>query len=353
MVRRASLSLMALLLVAGCGGTDEEPAGLAETQSAVTESDEAAGGGGESGSSTTATTAATEEAEDDTDASPTMADDRSAYGLDPVEGRDDGQSVHDLIIDLHGPTDDVAAQANRLTSFPGIPTPDGGAVITEIMTLQDPADVTDLADVSAVLSYTRLSFYSSSSTEELILLYSEAYEMWGYTKVKTSEESSDAAVSTTLMLELGEEPTRPTAEVTITDETDTELTLVKIVQRERTDGGDRYLALAEWTVPYAPPEAMLAGVQVGSSYSKLDTFVSSQVQLEAAWQLPDLSQEETTALVQEVAAAKGVEFETNSTGAAVFAGPNDRINLTGNNGSMRVDIVYGLTDLVGLVESIG
>ncbi|MEL7156454.1 MAG: hypothetical protein AAFN30_07635 [Actinomycetota bacterium] len=284
---------------------------------------------------------------------PAVPDDRSAFPQDAVGGDDDGRSLNELLLDIHGPTDDVAAQVNRLTSFPAVPTPAGGAVITEVMTLQNPADPADVTDLSAIASFTRLGLYSSATPDELLGLYETAYADWGYRTVKTTEESTDDAVATTIELELGDEPGRPTAEVTVSDGADTDLTLVRIEHRERTGGGDRYLELAGWARPYAPDDAPLSLVQIGTSYTRFDTFATNQIELETAWELPDQSQEETTATAQELAAASGSTFENDSGGATVVAGPDDRITLTGNNGSMRVAVLYSVDDLVGLVESIG
>ena len=372
MGKRTGSALVALLVtalvLASCGTGDDgdgQQTGQAQSAAGSGEGDNGGGDPDETGSDTPTGAAGgsdnagvsadpgPEDGDEDEEAGAPPADDgRSRYQLDPVAADDDAQSLHDLLIDLHGPTPDVAAQVNRLTSFPGVPTPTGGAVITEVSTLQDPADPANVADLSSILASTRVSFYVAASPEELITLYEDAYRSWGYTNVKTTEESTEAAVSTTLMLELGEELGRPEAEVTISDEADTELTLVKIVQRERIDGGDRYLELARWSSPYVPNGAQLSLVQVGTSYIKLETVVSNQVQIETRWEVNG-DQNQTAGIIQELAAAEGVEHEVNNTGATLLTGPAGRIDLTGNNGSIGIDIVYSLDDLVGRVEAVG
>ncbi len=369
MMRRTGAAIVALSMVAAaCGGGDDaggsadagdtgvavvEPVDESRTE-ATRETGDDTGADDDVATADDDAAASDDEGETgDTEAAVTAPDDRSAYSLDPVEGDDDGASLNQLVLDLHGPTDDLAAEVNRLTTFPAIPTPDDGAVLVDVMTLQDPSDDVDPTGLSEIYSFTRVGFYSSATPEELTALYEGAYQGWGFTTAKTTEESTDDKVSTILSMELGDEPFRPMAEIIISDEAVTELTLVTIRHTELTGGGDRFQELAAWTAPYAPTGAPLRSVQVGTSYSRFDDFASNQIQMEADWELADQTQEQTTVVVQELATASGREVELTDSGATVIAGPYDRISLSGFNGAMGVDILDSSTELVGIVDSIG
>lgn len=122
-VRIAAAAVAVALLAAGCGsgGSEETDALGSETSAVATDT-------------STADDVAVVEDDRGDDYDEGLQDDSataSDYELDPIPDTNSGEAVAALVEDIHGPTDDLGRELNRLTFFPTIPTPDG-TVLNEI-----------------------------------------------------------------------------------------------------------------------------------------------------------------------------------------------------------------------------
>lgn len=122
MVRGLVVAVAVVILGAGCGADsgESEPSSLG--------SDASLNATGDDGDFEAAPD---DDADTDTDTDGTGEEESDGgaelgeYSLDPVPDTNSGEAVAALVEEIHGSTDDLSREVNRLTRFPRIPTPAG------------------------------------------------------------------------------------------------------------------------------------------------------------------------------------------------------------------------------------
>lgn len=100
----------------------------------------------------------------------------------PVEGN--GEALQNLIVDTHGPTDDVSGSLNRLVFFPAIPTPNG-AHIVDMRVYTRPAT----SEVGKTSLDLETRFVADGSVDELVTFYETQLTASDWSQTQTENDT--------------------------------------------------------------------------------------------------------------------------------------------------------------------
>ena len=125
-------------------------------------------------------------------------------GLEPLPADGYGEALQALVIDVHGPTDDVSAELNRLIHFPALPTPIGAHII-DLRADARPSPVEP--DTAALIVDTR--FVADGSVDELVTFYEARLTADGWSLKETeNDEDFEGNPFTKLSFELPDDEFR-------------------------------------------------------------------------------------------------------------------------------------------------
>ncbi len=142
--------------------------------------------GSETVSESPTTSAAVEDTTDDTTSDELATTDTTEPEPepvgDPLPAGADANVLYDVIRDVHGPTDDVAAEVSRLIAHPELPSPTG-AHIRELSVQLDEDDGNAGLDA-------RVEFYADGSLDDLKVFYETEVPPLGW-RLATTESGTD------------------------------------------------------------------------------------------------------------------------------------------------------------------
>lgn len=102
----------------------------------------------------------------------------------PLEAGASAENILDIVADLHGPTNNLASQMERLVPYPAVPTPPG-ADIREVR-----ADVRDRLDGEGVIVTSEVLITAAGTADELIGFFVDAFGELGWESTGRSQVST-------------------------------------------------------------------------------------------------------------------------------------------------------------------